>query len=780
MLYYSVIMRILSISFLLGTLPIQILQQLPDLFWYGIILSLLIVLSALLNYKFNKSSVYLLIVIGLISGFIAATFTAQSLLDKRLPSQLQGRDMMVRGTVVDIPNNRNDGTRFRFKIEEASLVDSSDEIHLAGIVRLGWFQQRQNIRAGESWQLRVRLKRPSGFLNPGGFDYEKWLFTERIIATGYIRKELTQNQRINIAPWWSLNRWRETIHKNIQDNVSNKTSAAVLSALVVAIRSDLNDEQWQQLQQTGTNHLIAISGLHIAIVAAFGFFPVMFIWRLFPKLNERIPLQIAGSISGALFAIVYAMLAGFTLPTQRALIMVLIALLALITRRHYTSSMILAFALLAVLILDPLAAMTISFWLSFIAVALILIFLNRQIRKPFLQLIKLQVWLSLAMLPLTLLFFGSASLASPIANIVAIPWVSLLVVPLSLLALIFMPFSLWISNSLFDVAAITIDWLFAGLNFLSQSPLAALKPAEVPFVYLLISFIGLLILILPKGFPGRWLGLIVLLPALSFTPARPVQGEFSYSLLDAGQGMASVIHTAEHNLIYDTGTHISDTFDIGKLVVIPYLRSKGIKSVDSMIISHEDIDHRGGAEYIARQIHVDKIMSSDRDILPGRSVELCIKGKKWHWDGVDFEILSPTADYFENENNRSCVLRISNQHHSLLLTGDIQKKTEAILLITLKNKLATEVITVPHHGSKTSSSLRFIQKVSPKLALITAGFRSRFGHPKAEVVKRYQDEGIILMDTVRDGAIRVDFPANDSSIKTSAYRKHARGFWSRK
>lgn len=778
-------MRLLSLSFLFGTLPILFLQSLPNVYCLGGILLFSLLLGAYCKYKFNNVSIKFLIVLGFLLGLFISTTTAQILLDKRLPSQWQGQDMVVQGSVVDIPDDREDGTRFRFKISHATLLAAKDEVEsdkiikLAGIVRLGWFQQRQTIKAGENWQLRIRLKRPSGFLNLGGFDYEKWLFTERIIATGYIRKSLEQNHRLKPAPWWSLNKWRETIHHNIQESVSNKPAAAVLSALVVAIRTELSDQQWQQLQKTGTNHLIAISGLHIAIVAAFGFFPIMFIWRLFPKLNERVPLQIVGSISGGVFAIIYAMLAGFTLPTQRALIMVIIALLALMGRRHYTSLQIWSFALLAVLLLDPLAAMTISFWLSFVAVALILYFLNRQIKKPFLQLIKLQIWLSLAMLPLTLIFFGSASLSSPIANILAIPWVSLIVVPISLLGLAFMPISSWISESLFDIAAISVDYLFIGLNFLSQSPLSSLNPTKVPLLYLLIAFVGLLFVILPKGFPGRWLGLMALIPALTFTAEKPNQGAFSYTMLDVGQGMASVVQTANHSLIYDTGTHISDTFDIGKLVVIPYLRSQGINSIDRMIISHEDIDHRGGAAYITNNIDVKSILSSEINILANHKVEHCTKGMKWQWDGVRFEILSPDLDYQENENNRSCVLRVSNQYHSLLLTGDIQKKTEKRLVNAYKKKLSSEVVSVPHHGSKTSSTVEFIEYTSPKLALVTAGFRNRFGHPKAEVITRYKEQGVRLMDTVSSGAIQVNFPTDKAEISTSAYREKARGFWSR-
>jgi len=778
-------MRLFALFFLLGTLIIQQFQQLPSLIWIGLFLSI----SIFLTVFFKKKSTILLFksllisAIAVFSGLLLSTAVAQNQLSKRIATQWEGQDIILQGQVLGIPNAKEDGTRFRFKINQASLKEAPEKkIQLNGVVRLGWFQNAQTINADENWQLVVRMKRPSGFLNPGGFDYEKWLFTERISATGYIRKSADKNKRLNESPWWSINRLRQNIHNNIQSGVEDKASAAILSALVVAVRTQFDDEQWKLLQQTGTSHLVAISGLHIAVVAGFAFLPIMLIWGLFPSLNEKIPLRVAGAVTGVLFATVYAMLAGFTLPTQRALLMVVIALLGLLVRRNYHSSTILAVVVIAVLLLDPLAGMTVSFWLSFLAVALILIVLKRQIEKPAIQLIKLQIALSLGMLPLTLFFFGSASLLSPVANLLAIPWVSLVVVPLSLLALVFMPISTFISNGLFSIAALAIEWMFSGFELLSRSTLANVSIAEIPSDYLLSAFAGFLFLLLPKGFPARWLGLVAILPALLFTVEKPKQGEFVFTLLDAGQGMASVVQTKNYTLIYDVGTRYSKTYDIGKLVVVPFLKAKGLISVDSMILSHKDIDHWGGAEAVLKEITVKKIMSSDTTVLEKHKIFECVKGDRWQWDGVVFEILSPPNDYPQNDNNRSCVLRVSNANHSLLLTGDIQKKTERLLLSELEKNdksITTEVISVPHHGSKTSSTQAFIEAVSPKLALIPAGYRNRFGHPKDKVLARYKANGVDVMGTVNSGAITVKFPATKENFEVEAYREKKRRFWSR-
>jgi len=436
--------------------------------------------------------------------------------------------------------------------------------------------------------------------------------------------------------------------------------------------------------------------------------------------------------------------------------------------------------LVAVLLLDPLAGMTISFWLSFLAVVLILIILKRQMEKPFLQMIKLQIVLSLGMLPLTLFFFGTASLTSPLANLLAIPWVSLVIVPLSLIALVLMPISSFVSNAVFSISALAIDWLFRGFELIGGLKVTELTFAQIPSLYLVVAFIGFLYLLLPKGFPARWLGFVALLPAILFSVDKPQQGQFTFTLLDVGQGMASVVQTANHTLVYDTGTRYSESYDIGKLVVVPFLRAKGVEVLDSLVISHDDIDHRGGTGVILNNLVVKEIISSEENILhnqnsSSRTITACVKNNHWTWDGVTFKVLSPPSNYLENDNNRSCVIRVSNQHHSLLLTGDIQRKTEKLLL----KQAISEVIIVPHHGSKTSSTSAFIKAVSPALALVPVGYRNRFGHPKEQVLARYKENGVQVLNTVDSGAITLKFPVDESKYIVEEYRKKRKGFWSR-
>ena len=810
-------MRLFSLFLLLGTLLVQWLTQLPSWRFVLVCLSIVIVISFIrffflrdIKHRFKSIDALLLSSSAFLLGVFLASYHASNLLLSKISPEAEGKELIITGKVIGIPAVRDDGVRFLMDVSKAEYVEGSKPadgsnigegskkpINLKGIVRLGWFQQAEELRSGEIWYLKVKLKRPSGFMNPGGFDYEKWLFTQRIIATGYVRATKLGEENVNVKMLqtitpevlWSVDHMRQKIHQNIQQRVENKSSAAVLSALLVAVRDKLDDQQWQLLQATGTSHLVAISGLHIAVVAGFAFFPMMLLWRLFPRLNERIPLRIAGAVVGTLFAICYAMLAGFTLPTQRALLMVIIGLWGLVSRQNYDSTSILALAVILVLLWDPLAAMTVSFWLSFLAVFLILYFIKRQIEKPRWMVLKLQLFISFAMLPLTLLFFGTASLTSPIANLFAIPWVSLLIVPISLLGLVLMPFSTYLSTQLLSLAAYAIDFLFKALEILSGSVLSTLSFAEIPSSLLIVAFVGMLVLTLPKGFPARWLGILLLIPAVIYQPPKLEHGEFKYTMLDVGQGYASVLHTTNHHLVYDTGTRVSDSFDLGKLVVGPYLKSQGIKKINSLMISHEDIDHRGGAEYLQKNFEIDEYLSSydsrhdgshessgNSSILQSKS---CLLGQQWQWDGVNFEVLSPQADYHGNDNNKSCVLKVWNKHHSLLLTGDIQKKTEKELLETSFEKLKVEVLSVPHHGSKTSSSQNFIKQVAPKIGLISAGYRSRFGHPKPEVIMRYQDLNIELLDTVNYGAVSLAFPANNQDIQREYYRLENRGFWSR-
>ena len=765
-------MRLLSIGFLLGIYCLQQFSDLPSKGWSPVVISGLILSPIALTFFWNMR-----LIVGFYSGFLYAMLISTATLDTRINPELEGKDLIVSGIVTSIPYQRKKGWRFRLNINSAILLGEPDQsIDLAGTLRLGWYRTDHQIKAGEEWQMVVRLKRPSGFMNPGGFDYEKWLFQEGIVATGYVRKS-DKNLMIKPSSSYSINAVREKILRKINQLVDRHELAAVVGALAVADRSAITEQQWELFRQTGTNHLVAISGLHIGMVAGFGFFPIMLIWWLFPKLYQKIPVKIAGGVVGACFAIGYALLAGFTLPTQRALIMVLVVLIGLIVRRQYASSSILATALFLVLLFDPLAVLSQGLWLSFIAVALILMTLARRLKRQRFEILTIQFALSLGMLPLTLGLFGIGSLSSPIANLLAIPWVTIVVVPFTLLGILMMPFEA-IASVLLNIAATSIDLMMQGLRLLSSSE-TILSIPEIPPYLLILAFVGFLWLWLPAKFPARWLGLVLMFPLVTYRPDAIEKGSFQFHVLDVGQGLASVVQTANHVLIYDTGPRSNARFDTGKLVVLPFLRAKDIKKVDIMVISHEDMDHRGGAEAIREKVQIEKILSSDTSYFP--NIEACKVGMKWTWDDVHFEMLHPEQDGSEeqeSDNNISCVLRISNKHHSLLLTGDIEKIAEKAILKS-DASLASEVMLIPHHGSKTSSHSTFINAVQPKLALVTAGYRNQFHHPSKKVLERYEAAEVKVMDTVEQGAISLFFPVDDSELEVSAYRQMNKRYWHR-
>ena len=802
-----ILMRLIATGVFLGAFSLQFFSSLPSnliLFSLLFISLLVFFLSSGVKYlhgSIDASTIKLLSVffISVTLSFSYAAFTAKSIIDSRLQTELEGKDLIVEGIIANIPEYQQDRWRFYLDVHQVILLGQGDTdikrpIKLQGKIKLSWYHQKKTpqkiIHAGQTWRFQVRLKQPNGFLNQGGLDYEKWLFIHRIKATGYIRRS-AQNHLLAPAAWISIAYQRQQLSTKIKQsleshgvNKENKATAIIL-ALGVANRNEISSQQWRLFQQTGTSHLIAISGLHIGVVAGFGYLLIAVIWWLFPSLYQQIPVRIAGAFLAIALASLYAILAGFTLPTQRSLIMVAGIVIALVQRQQVRSVSILSLAIILVLLIDPLAPLSASFWLSFTAVILILLYANKQLKKPRFSLLWLQLMLSFAMFPVTIFFFGGASVIAPIANLIAIPWVTLIVVPLILLAMLLFLIAPALSAYLLQFVSLNIEYLSRVLKWLDSFALTSFNFHSLPTSLLLVMMLGLLFLFLPKGFPAKWLGFLLLIPVFSYQPQRVEQGAFKYSLLDVGQGLASLIETQHHRLIYDTGPRSSYRFDTGKLVVLPFLASKGISHVDKMVLSHLDIDHYGGTLAVLKQVSVSEIISSNTDFLKKRTITACQAGQKWQWDQVNFEFLHPdTQGNFSganvSDNNRSCVLRISNQHHSLLLTADIEKKVEKFLLTTQVDKLKSEVLLIPHHGSKTSSSINFIATVNPSLALNSSGYRNRYKHPAKKIMQRYQAMQIPVIDSVNKGEITLLFPADNKAFVLTSYRDENLRFWHRK
>lgn len=767
-------MRTFSLGFFLGTLCLLWLPVLPMLpeWFYLTYMGLVMALIAWGIYR-QVSSQWLWLV-GMMAGCGYALWVAQGIKASGLPADWEGQDKVMTGMIVAIPEQRPEGTGFLLDVDQDGFQ---------GRLRLTWYNDQEvsipTLRAGERWQLRVRSKRPNGFANPNGFDYEQWLFAQRILGSGYVRSS-PDNQRLAAAPWWNPDYLRQQIREHIVQALAGSAASGLVQGLAVAHTADMTSDQWQVLRDTGTVHLLAISGLHITMVAAAGLLPVWLLWRWFPVLYLWVPVRIAGAVVGAVLASGYAVLAGFNIPTQRTLLMLLVLLAGLVWRRQIPFSVTLSVALLLVLLLDPLAALSAGFWLSFLTVCLLVLLGSRR-RKPFKGTsVSIQLLLSLGTVPLTAGFFGMVSLSAPLANLVAIPLVTLVATPLVLLGIMLSGVLPSLAALLWQTAAWLLEGLMTVLQWLAGLPFSSVYLPLIPWPWLVLGLLGFVVLCLPRGMPARWLGGVLMLPLAVYQPGRPEPGAFQATLLDVGQGLSSVVMTATHVLVFDTGPKTSDTFDTGELVLVPWLHGQGVHQVDRLIVSHSDTDHSGGTAALLSALPVSEVLTSAAEVIPpGQHTMPCVQGQGWEWDGVRFTVIHPGDDFEDsNENNRSCVLRVENDRHSLLLAADIERVGEQSLLRTA-DALSAEVLLVPHHGSQSSSSPAFIQAVAPTLAIVTSGYHNRFHHPHPEVLARYARQGTQVLNTVDTGALQVDFPASPAPLTWQGWRQVNPHFWYR-
>ena len=767
-------MRFLIVAFAAGVLSLQMQPQLPA--WGPWVLGGVLLLVPHLV-RPGRLTRLLAIIACFTLGFAWADWRAEIRLADQLGAEWEGRDIEIVGVVATLPQDFSHGTRFEF-VPETTLTATAI---VPQRIMLSWYQGRRDdelferlaVRPGERWRLTVRLKRPHGNANPNGFDYEAWLLERNIRATGYIRPN--PPQRLSEMVWqpeYLIERLRYLVRSNFTEVLppDHYPWAGVLQALAIGDQKAIEGELWSLFNRTGTTHLMSISGLHVTMVAAFFGWLVSFAWRRLPSLALRLPAQKAGILAACLAAFFYALLAGFAVPAQRTLYMLLVAALALLSGRLVAPSRTLALALLVVVLIDPWAVLAAGFWLSFGAVGALLYVGSARLDEGRGWQQTLRAWGSvqwvatLASLPVLLLVFQQFSLVSPVANALAIPVISFVVTPLALLGAI-IPW--W------PILALA-HWVMDGLMlFLAWCAVWPVWQAPAPPLWAAIAAsFGVLICLLPRRMPGRLLGMVLLLPAIFWPVDQPLEGQARVTVLDVGQGLAAVIQTREHTLIFDPGPLYSAESDAGQRVVVPYLRALGINKVDVMMVTHRDSDHAGGSASVLAALAVAKVYSSEA------AAEPCRYGQHWAWDGVSFEVLHPLAeDYVTNRksNNLSCVLRIEASGRRILLTSDIEAKDEAALLQRDFEKLAAEVLLMPHHGSRTSSTPAFIAAVGAQDVVIPVGYRNRFGHPKADVVERYEASKARIWRTDRDGALTVQLDAAGANV--IAWRQERGRYW---
>lgn len=714
----------------------------------------------------------------LVIGFFWAAWRAELALSPQLPRELEAQTILVEGTVLDMPTRSASGIlRLQLLVERMDAGSGWQDFQ--GRARLGWYETTQQPGTGERWQLAVRLKRPHGFANPGGFDYERWLFQQRIRATGYVRED-ARNRKLAEARPALINAIRTRLQLTMEHLQADRPTVAMIRALTIGDRSAISTADWNVLRNSGTSHLMAISGLHISLAAGLVFWLVRRLWAHAGRLAEVIPARKVAAVTAVAGALLYAMLAGFGIPARRAVVMVTVVMLAVIFNRRSSLGPALCLAAIATLLLDPLSVLSAGWWLSFWAVALIAyLATGRHGRQGVAgRWVYMHVLLALGMLPILLVFFQSASLIAPLANVIAVPWVGMLVVPLALLGSLLSFLHTATGEFLLLLAAGLLEPVWLWLEWLASAPFSTWQQHQPSLWTLLPGVPGLALLLLPRGIPGRWLGLLLLLPIILVQPERPGPGEVYMTLLDVGQGLATVVQTQRHTLVYDAGPRFSEAFDTGAAVVVPFLRARGIRSIDTLVVSHGDNDHIGGAASLLAAYQVGRVISSVPGKIPQVAAAHCRRGQQWEWDGVVFRMLHPETATGQPGNNTSCVLKIDIRNgQGILLTGDIERETETRLLREQEDALAAAVLVVPHHGSNTSSTPEFVAQVGPEVALFPAGYLNRYRFPKQAVVERYESSGADWYQTGLAGAVAVRLGGARREPEISIYREQARRYW---
>ncbi len=728
-------MRAGMLALAAGLLLLRFLPQLPSFGW---LLALALVGLLLLPFRWRPLAFFLF-------GLVWACLNAQWALDDRLPVDLDGRTFWLEGQVTGLPDRRGDVVRF--ELEDIH----SRHAGLPSRIRLAWYGGPE-IRSGERCRLAARLKRPSGMVNPSAFDYEAWLLARRIGATGTIKA----GERIAEAA--SSGAWRDRLRQRLL-TVEAHGRAGAIAALVVGDGSGLSTADWRVLQDTGTVHLMVISGQHVGMLAGLLYALVLLLarWGIWPQRLPWLPWACGLAFAGALG---YGWLAGFEVPVRRACLMVAIVLLWRLRFRHLGVWLPLLIALVGVLVVDPLASLQPGFWLSFVAVALLIWIFRGRLGVPswWRALLYAQWAMALGLLPAMLALGLPVSLSGPLANLLAVPWISVLVVPLALLGsfLLWVP---WLGEALLWLAGGLLAVLFELLALIAGWQPAWLASALPLWAWSLVA-LGTLVLLLPAGVPLRVLGMLLLAPLLFAPDSRPEQGRAEVWVFDVGQGLSVLVRTRDHALLYDAGPRYGD-FDIGERVVFPSLRQLGLERLDLMMLSHADSDHAGGALAIQRAMPVGAVLSGEPERLPAMlDVRSCRTGQRWTWNQVNFSVWRwPQAT---NGNQASCVLMVEAAGERLLLTGDIDAQAERAL-VDGEMEVNARWLLAPHHGSNSSSSAVFLAAVAADGALISRSRHNAFGHPHPAVLKRLQNAGAELHDTAEHGALSLQLGAFDGA-----------------
>lgn len=735
-----------------------------------------------------------------ITAFALCGLRASAFAGQGLPAAMEGQDVRITAVVAAMPQRTEAGVRLRLQVESAEWADAAPDAGRARaperpgtapqvprLIDVSWYggvlrdaqglvdlqRQPPELRAGERWRMTVRLKAPHGLRNPHGFDYELWLWEQGVQATGYVRAGPKDQPPERLGATWQhpVEQWRQSVRDAIFQRLTSSTAvdeeasaqrvAGVVAALVTGDQRAIDRADWDIFRATGVAHLMSISGLHITLFAWLAAALVRLLWRRSARLCMAVPAPTAALACGVVLAGGYALFSGWGVPAQRTVTMLAVVAALQLSGRRWPWPQVWLLACAAVVLTDPWALWQAGFWLSFVAVGVLFATDSvavgtypKSARGHFYALLREQWVVTLALTPLSLLLFGQVSLVGFAANLLAIPWVTLVVTPLALAGVVWAP--LW------SLAAWALQPLAAGLQWLASWPWAVVFLPAAPLWAGVLALLGGGLLAMRLPWQLRLWSVPLLVPLLCWQAARPAPGQFELLAPDIGQGNAVLVRTATHTLLYDAGPRFSRESDAGHRVLVPLLRALG-ERVDVLMLSHRDADHTGGAAAVLAQqpgAALTGSIEAEHALQGLRPATPCLAGQRWVWDGVAFEVLHPTGaepDHPARPNTASCVLRVASAEggpHAqavALLVGDIEAAQEQALLAR-SAPVKADVLLVPHHGSKTSSSPAFLDAVQPRTALVQAGYRNRFGHPAPEVLQRYAQRQVPVVESARCGA----------------------------
>lgn len=688
-------------------------------------------------------------------------------------------------------------TRLKFRIKTMPQLKDQMQMFQAELlepmphgipkhIQVIWRGNTENhiILPGQVWRAALVLRRPHGATNPHGFDYEGLMFQRNIRAIGQVRGQpkLIADEKLHAFGIF-VDRIRHHIRAAMQASLKDARYGPVLIALAIGDQDGVQQQDWNVFNRTGITHLVSISGSHVTMIGAIGGIAALWLLKRIRirghHLCNRIPAKPIAACIAMLVAFLYCLLAGWGVPARRTFLMLFVTAVVLVFRFPFSPSRVLCAAAAMITVLDPWSPLSTGFWLSFMAVGVLFsvatrpVITNQSVSTKWIVMMKdaarLQWIITLAMIPILAYLFQQISLSSILANAIAIPVMTLIVTPLALMTALVAPIQSldFMSQGVAWLGHQTLFWMMLPINWMSQSNWAMLEVSAFPFYLLILSLIGIAWAMQPPGLGTRCAGWLLMLPAIAWQPSPPLSGDWTLHVFDVGQGAAALISTQYHHILYDTGKKSGDS-DSALRVLLPTFRALGVKQIDWLVVSHSDHDHSGGLQSLLTHIPVKNLVYSKGD---ARKDYLCDADMQWTLDGVQFQIFSPQST--ESSNASSCVLKVQGQHHSILLPGDIGTKQESALM--KKYNIQSDIVLMPHHGSKTSSSQDFITETKATHAIAQVGHLNRFRHPDQAVMQRWHRSRVKTWRSDHHGTIY--FESTARALNSQSLRNQYRRYW---